>query len=82
MRKALAWKACIRLVKIWKSNSISREDDYKEPIPTALVRIATAETASIFGKIRAPLKLRMPKKILPKVVLPTVQKLTRIYWWM
>jgi hypothetical protein len=23
IRKALAWKACIRLVKIWKSNSIS-----------------------------------------------------------
>jgi hypothetical protein len=36
------------------------------------VRIATAETAPMFGKIRAPLKLRMPKKIVPKVVLPTV----------
>jgi hypothetical protein len=29
------------------------------------VRAATAETAPIFGKIRAPLKLRMPKKIVP-----------------
>jgi type III secretion system FlhB-like substrate exporter len=36
------------------------------------VRIATAETAPMFGKIRAPLKLRMPKTIVPKVVLPTV----------
>jgi hypothetical protein len=39
---------------------------YQEPVPPALVRIATA----MFGKIRAPLKLRMPKKIVQKVVLP------------
>ena len=25
VRRALAWNACIRLVKIWKSNSVSRE---------------------------------------------------------
>jgi hypothetical protein len=48
------------------------EDDYQEPIPTTLVTTATAESAPMFGKIRAPLKLRMPKKRIPKVVLATV----------
>jgi hypothetical protein len=67
IRKALAWKACIRLVKIWKSNSISAVVKIK------LFRACVESTllydnAVTWTLTDTPLSRKLPRWLLDKAV--------------